>query len=173
MNWIDIIVILLSAASFYLGYKEGFIKKIFDVIGFFLGIFLAIKFAGAAGNVYKSVLGVADGSAGIIGGVTIFIFFQILTAIIVKATKIHDKVNHLINKIVGGLTGVIQIIIFLSAIFFFASKLSFPSEETGKKSFFYASVKSVLPGIIDTIIPDEKGNTKKKSSIVINLLIRK
>lgn len=168
MNWIDIIVILLTLASFYLGYKEGFIKKIFDVIGFFLGIFLAIKFAGAVGGVYKSLLGVADGSAGIIGGVTIFIFFQILTTIIVKATKIHDKDHHLVNKIVGGLTGAIQIIIFLSAIFFSASKLSFPSEETTKKSLLYSSVVSVLPKIIDTIIPPDKGEMKKKSSIITN-----
>ncbi len=156
MNWIDILVVLLTLASFYLGYKEGFIKKVFDVVGFFLGIFLAIKFAGEMGSVYKKLLGVADGSAGIIGGVTIFIFFQVLTAVIVKATKIHDKVNHLVNKIIGGIAGTIQIIIFLSAIFFAASKLSFPAEETTKKSFLYSSVKSVLPSIIDAILPTGK-----------------
>ena len=162
MNWIDIVVVVLALASFYLGYKEGFIKKVFDVIGFFLGIFLAIKFAAEMGSVYKSLLGVADGSAGIIGGVTIFIFFQVLTTVIVKATKIHDKVNHLINKLVGGVAGAIQIIIFLSAIFFAASKLSFPAEETTKGSYFYSSVKSLLPSIIDAILPqDEKGETKK------------
>lgn len=162
MNWIDIVVVVLTLASFYLGYKEGFIKKVFDVIGFFLGIFLAIKFAAEMGSVYKSLLGVADGSAGIIGGVTIFIFFQVLTTVIVKATKIHDKVNHLINKLVGGVAGAIQIIIFLSAIFFAASKLSFPAEETTKGSYFYSSVKSLLPFIIDAILPqDEKGETKK------------
>lgn len=162
MNWIDIVVVVLTLASFYLGYKEGFIKKVFDVIGFFLGIFLAIKFAAEMGSVYKSLLGVADGSAGIIGGVTIFIFFQVLTTVIVKATKIHDKVNHLINKLVGGVAGAIQIIIFLSAIFFAASKLSFPAEETTKGSYFYSSVKSLLPSIIDAILPqDEKGETQK------------
>lgn len=162
MNWIDIVVVVLALASFYLGYKEGFIKKVFDVIGFFLGIFLAIKFAAEMGSVYKSLLGVADGSAGIIGGVTIFIFFQVLTTVIVKATKIHDKVNHLINNLVGGVAGAIQIIIFLSAIFFAASKLSFPAEETIKGSYFYSSVKSLLPFIIDAILPqDEKGETKK------------
>jgi len=162
LNWIDIVVVVLALASFYLGYKEGFIKKVFDVIGFFLGIFLAIKFAAEMGSVYKSLLGVADGSAGIIGGVTIFIFFQVLTTVIVKATKIHDKVNHLINKLVGGVAGAIQIIIFLSAIFFAASKLSFPAEETTKGSYFYSSVKSLLPSIIDAILPqDEKGETKK------------
>ncbi len=162
MNWIDIVVVALTLASFYLGYKEGFIKKVFDIIGFFLGIFLAIKFAGEMGSVYKKLLGVADGSAGIIGGVTIFIFFQVVTTIIVKATKIHDKVNHLVNKIIGGLAGAIQIMIFLSAIFFAASKLSFPAEETAKGSYFYSSVRGLLPSIIDAIIPqDNDGKTKK------------
>ncbi|MBK7867386.1 MAG: CvpA family protein [Ignavibacteriales bacterium] len=164
MNWIDIVVILLTGASFYLGYKEGFIKKVFDIVGFFLGIFLAIKFAGAIGGVYQSLLGVAEGSAGIIGGVTIFIFFQILTAIIVKATKIHDKVDHLLNKIVGGFIGATQVIIFLSAIFFFASKLSFPSETTTKGSFLYKTVVGVLPGIIDLIVPSKTPGSVKKGT---------
>ncbi len=164
MNWIDIVVILLTGASFYLGYKEGFIKKVFDIVGFFLGIFLAIKFAGAVGGVYKSVLGVADGSSGIIGGVTIFIFFQILTAVIVKATKIHDKVDHLLNKIVGGFIGATQVIIFLSAILFFASKLSFPSETTTKGSLLYKSVGGVLPGIIDVIVPSRPPGSMKKGT---------
>jgi len=163
LNWIDILVVLLTLASFYLGYKEGFIKKVFDVVGFFLGIFLAIKFAGEMGSVYKNLLGVADGSAGIIGGVTIFIFFQVLTAVIVKATKIHDKVNHLVNKIIGGIAGTIQIVIFLSAIFFAASKLSFPAEETTKKSIFYSSVKSVLPSIIDAILPAGKNRDANRT----------
>ncbi len=162
MNWIDIVVVVLTLASFYLGYKEGFVKKVFDVIGFFLGIFLAIKFAGEMGSVYKKLLGVADGSAGIIGGVTIFIFFQVLTTIIVKATKIHDKVNHMVNKIIGGLAGAIQIVIFMSAIFFAASKLSFPAEETARGSYFYSSVRGLLPTIIDAIIPQEKAGEPKK-----------
>lgn len=165
MNWIDIVVILLTGASFYLGYKEGFIKKVFDIVGFFLGIFLAIKFAGALGTVYKSVLGVADGSAGIIGGVTIFIFFQILTAIIVKATKIHDKVDHMLNKIVGGFIGAIQVVIFLSAILFFGSKLSFPSETTTKNSFLYQTVVSVLPRIVDVIVPSRAPGSMKKGTL--------
>ncbi|GAB1442155.1 hypothetical protein MASR2M39_09900 [Ignavibacteriales bacterium] len=173
MNWIDIVVILLTGASFYLGYKEGFIKKVFDIVGFFLGIFLAIKFAGAVGGVYKSVLGVADGSAGIIGGVTIFIFFQILTAIIVKATKIHDKVDHLLNKIVGGFIGAIQVVVFLSAILFFASKLAFPSEITTKNSILYNSVVRVLPGIVDLIIPSGTPGSLKKGSIDKELIKEK
>lgn len=164
MSWIDIVVVLLTGASFYLGYKEGFIKKVFDIVGFFLGIFLAIKFAGAVGGVYKSLLGVADGSAGIIGGVTIFIFFQILTAIIVKATKIHDKVDHLLNKLVGGLIGATQVVIFLSAIFFFASKLSFPSETTTKSSLLYKTVTGVLPGIIEVIVPSRAPGSIKKGT---------
>jgi uncharacterized membrane protein required for colicin V production len=173
LNWIDIVVILLIGASFYLGYKEGFIKKVFDIVGFFLGIFLAIKFAGVVGGVFKSVLGVADGSAGIIGGVSIFIFFQILTAIIVKATKIHDKVDHLLNKIVGGFIGAIQVVIFLSAIFFFASKLAFPSEITTKNSFLYKSVVGVLPGIVDLIIPSKSPGSLKKGTIDKELIKEK
>lgn len=173
MNWIDIVVILVTGASFYLGYREGFIKKVFDIVGFFLGIFLAIKFAGAVGGVYKSLLGVADGSSGIIGGVTIFIFFQILTMVIVKATKIHDKVDHILNKIVGGIIGAVQVIIFLSAILFFTSKLSFPSEKTTKESFLYTGVVKVLPGIIDVIIPSRSPGVVRKGMMDNEIIEKK
>jgi membrane protein required for colicin V production len=161
----------MTIASFYLGYKEGFIKKVFHIIGFFVGIFLAIKFASNVGELFKSLMGVVDASASIIGGVTIFIFFQIITAIIVKATKVHDKVNHLINKLVGGLIGALQIVIFLSALFFVASKLSFPAEETAKNSFFYSGIKGIFPKIIDTIIPSNEKSKRKKGSVSENIFI--
>lgn len=165
MNWIDITIILLAAASFYLGYKEGFVKKIFDILGFFLGIIFAIWFAGGMGSVYKSVLGVADGSAEIIGGVTIFIFFQVVTAIIVKTTKVHSKISHLVNKIIGGFAGAIQVVIFISAILVATSKLAFPSDETIKGSWLYSSVRSVMPAIIHTILPSETSGSVKKGQI--------
>ncbi|MCC6638298.1 MAG: hypothetical protein IT278_11280, partial [Ignavibacteriaceae bacterium] len=60
--------------------------------------------------------------------------------------------------------GATQVVIFLSAIFFFASKLSFPSETTTKSSLLYKTVTGVLPGIIDVIVPSRAPGSIKKGT---------
>lgn len=60
-----------------------------------------------------------------------------------------DKVNNLINQIVGGLVGSIQILYFLSAIFIVVNVFDLPEKETRENSIFYNMSYQIIPLTID------------------------
>jgi membrane protein required for colicin V production len=54
-------------------------------------------------------------------------------------------VNNLINQVVGGLVGAIQILYFLSAIFIVINVFNLPDIKTREQSFFYKLNYQVIP----------------------------
>jgi uncharacterized membrane protein required for colicin V production len=54
-------------------------------------------------------------------------------------------VNNLINQIVGGVVGSIQILYFLSAIFIIVNIFDLPDKNTRKQSIFYNNTLNVIP----------------------------
>ena len=60
-----------------------------------------------------------------------------------------DKVNNLINQIVGGIVGSIQILYFLSGIFIIVNIFDLPEKETRQNSIFYENIHKVIPLTIE------------------------
>ena len=56
-----------------------------------------------------------------------------------------DKVNNLLNQIVGGIVGSIQILYFLSAIFIIVNIFDLPDKQTRQESLFYTPTHQVIP----------------------------
>jgi hypothetical protein len=56
-----------------------------------------------------------------------------------------DKVNNLINQIVGGIVSSIQILYFLSAIFIIVNVFDLPDKDTRQQSIFYNNTFNVIP----------------------------
>jgi uncharacterized membrane protein required for colicin V production len=54
-------------------------------------------------------------------------------------------VNNLINQLVGGIVGSIQILYFLSAIFIIVNIFNLPDKETRQQSQFYGYTHAVIP----------------------------
>jgi membrane protein required for colicin V production len=114
---LDILIIIGVIIGFILGFKDGFVRKLIGIAGFILAIVAAVFFAGKLGFLIENVFGIEYYLAEIIGG--LIIFFSIITLFMFLKRVVHpfDKVNNLINQIIGGTVGSIQILYFLSAIF--------------------------------------------------------
>jgi uncharacterized membrane protein required for colicin V production len=54
-------------------------------------------------------------------------------------------VNNLLNQIVGGIVGSIQILFFLSAIFIIVNVFDLPDKNTRRNSILYETTHSVIP----------------------------
>ena len=148
MILLDALIIIAIIVGFILGFKDGFIRKLVGLIGFVTAIIAAVFFAGKLGLLIESLFGIEYYLAEIIGGVVIF--FSILTIFMFLKRVVHpfDRVNNLINQIVGGLVGSIQIIYFLSAIFIIVNIFDEPDTATREKSLFYYSSYEVIPKTI-------------------------
>lgn len=149
MILLDILIITAVIVGFILGFKDGFIRKLVGLAGFILAIVAAVFFAGKLGLLIESIFGIEYYLAEIIGG--LIIFFSIMAIFVFLKRVVHpfDKVNNLINQIVGGIVGSIQIIYFLSAIFIIVNIFDLPDPQTRQQSLFYNSSYQVIPLTIE------------------------
>ena len=159
MNLIDIIIIILLAAGFILGFKDGFVRKIIGLIGFCLAIFLAIILSVKLGRIIESFLGIEFYLAEIIGGFSVFVLTIVIFAVIKRIVHPFDKVNNLINQLLGGFVGFVQILFFISAALYLLNIFNIPGSQAKKDSLLYYGVYGVLPATIDyfkSYTPDSK-----------------
>lgn len=152
MNYVDFIIIGFVLIGFILGYKDGLVRKIIGLLGVFLGIFLAVKFAAKAGRLIAPLMDGEVYLAEIAAGILIFLFVLILTAVVKRLVHPHDKVSKFVNQLLGGITGTIQIIFIISGILLFLNIFNVPDKKAAGKSMFYSSVYGIMPKTIDFMI---------------------
>jgi Uncharacterized membrane protein, required for colicin V production len=157
---LDIILLAVIALGFILGYKDGFVRKLIGFVGFCAALLLSIKFSGLGGKIMNSVFGIETYLAEIIGGIVIFLAVILIFSVLKRIVHPFDKVNGLINQILGGIVGAIQIVFFLSALLYLLGIFNFPSKDKAEKSYVYGKVYGVIPTAID-MIKDYTPDTKK------------
>ncbi|MGA9293505.1 MAG: CvpA family protein [Ignavibacteriaceae bacterium] len=164
MNFIDIIIVVFLLAGFILGFKDGFVRKLIGLLGFCLAIFLAIIYSSNLGKLIESIFGIEFYLSEIIGGFVIFCVTIVIFAVIKRIVHPFDKVNNLINQLLGGFIGFIQILFFISAAFYLLNIFSIPGTKNKNSSLLYYGVYAVLPKTIDYLkkfTPDSKKLIKK------------
>ena len=149
MNLLDYIIIAVALIGFILGFKDGFIRKVIGFVGFCLAIYLAAKFSVSLGKVVENISGIELYLSQIIAGIVIFIGVMALTSLIKRLIHPFDKVNGLVNQIAGGAIGTIQILFFLSAVFFLLNIFNAPSKGSIKGSLLYKKVFNIIPDTIN------------------------
>ncbi len=166
MNWLDLILILLTGISFLLGYKDGFIKKLIGVIGFFSAIVLGIYFSGPLSGIVSAIIDPDRNTARIIAGFLVFVLISFSASLLKKKLKPDDKVNSLINNITGGAVGALQTLFFISAVLYIAGLLEFPSKNVKKGSLFYTQVYYLLPRTVNLFVKYSPTAKEKINNII-------
>ncbi|RKY94227.1 MAG: CvpA family protein [Ignavibacteriae bacterium] len=159
MNAIDIIIIVGVLIGFILGFKDGFIRKLIGVLGFALVIITAALFAGKLGSIIEAVFDIEFYLAEIIGGVVLFFGVILVFTLLKRIIHPFDRVNNIINQLVGGAVGIVQILFFLSAILLILNIFDLPDNSVKKSSAFYENTSELLPLTIDYLsnyTPDSK-----------------
>lgn len=152
MNYIDYVIFGVLVVAFILGFKDGLIRKLIGLAGIIIGIILAVKFSGWLGSLLAPIFDNEIYFARIAAGFIIFILIIILAAVIKRIVHPHDKVNKMVNQVLGGVTGILQVLFILSGALFLLAILNVPNKIDQKKSLLYGSVYSVVPKSIDFII---------------------
>lgn len=166
MNWLDLLLISLTGISFLLGYKDGFIKKLVGVIGFFSAIILGIYLAGPLSVVVMALFDSDRNTARIIAGFLVFVVVSFAASLLKKKLKPDDKVNSLINNIAGGIVGSLQTLFFLSAILYISGLLGFPGKEVKNESLFYKRVYYLLPQTVNLFVKYSPSAKEKIEKII-------
>lgn len=163
MNLVDLIILIIALIGFALGYKDGFIRKLVGFIGFILAVYLSIQFASMLGKALENVFGIEYYLSELIAGAAIFILIIVVFAVLKRLIHPHDKVNNLVNQIIGGIIGMLQILFFLSAALYILNVFNVPSNNSKKNSLTYKPVYGIIPATIDLVsnyTPDAKKRIK-------------
>jgi membrane protein required for colicin V production len=149
LNLLDALILIGLLIGFILGFKDGFVRKLIGIVGFVFAIFCAVYLSRNLGLMIENVFNIEFYLSEIIAGILIFFGIIIIFTIIKRVVHPFDKVNNLINQLIGGIVGIIQILYFLSAVFLIMNVFNLPNEESKKASVLYDSTFKVIPLTID------------------------
>jgi membrane protein required for colicin V production len=135
--------------GFILGFKDGFVRKLIGLIGFALAIVLAVLIKDDLGEMVEFAFDIEIYLAEIIAGITIFFGVILVFTLLKRVIHPFDKVNNLINQIVGGVVGILQLLYFLSAVFLLLNIFDIPGKSVKESSTFYNITYKVIPVTID------------------------
>ena len=152
MNPIDLIIIITILVGFILGFKDGFVRKLIGLVGFGLAIVLAALFKDDLGEMVEYAFDIEIYLAKIIAGIVIFFGVILIFTLLKRVIHPFDKVNNLINQVVGGIVGILQLLYFLSAVFLLLNIFDVPGESVKESSTFYNITYKVIPVTIDILI---------------------
>ena len=161
MGTVDIIILIIIALFVIKGIKLGLIEAVGGIIGLFVGAYMAGLYYDEAADMLINLLFGSQILANVLGFLLVFI---IVNRVIALLFWIIDKVFHVIaiipflktfNRLLGGLFGLIEGLIFVGIVVFFLSLIPFTGglQEAVAKSRF-APVMETVGRIADPFIPD-------------------
>ena len=151
MNYLDAVVLAVVFIGFILGYKDGLVRKIIGLAGFALAVLLAALYSDWLGKIVESVFGIEFYLSQIIAGIVIFLATVFVFSVIKRLVHPFDKVNNFINQTLGGVIGAVQLLYFLSGVFFILNIFGAPSEHSKENSIFYQKVYNIIPATVNYI----------------------
>nr|WP_299386663.1 CvpA family protein [Allomuricauda sp.] len=149
MNFLDIVFGVLLVWGLYKGLKNGLFVEIASLVALIAGIFGAIHFSYLTADYLNQQMGWDGQYLKIIAFLITFFGIVVLIHFAGKfLTKIADfAMLGLLNKVAGGLFGMLKIAIILGALLIFFERLTSPlnliNEDTKNESLFYHPIKDI------------------------------
>lgn len=137
---LDIIVALIVAYGFYLGYSRGLIRTVFDTLALLVGVLAALKLSPLAINVVDSVISGKPAISFIIGIVLTFLLVMVLIRFIGKKLEDLFKAINLnfVNKLAGGALQGLFFALLISFGLYLLNNLRLLDEQAKEKSISYS-----------------------------------
>lgn len=164
MSVLDIILLVFLALGLISGFRNGFFVEVASLVALIAGVYGAIHFSNFAAEFLLDKVDWNEKTVNIIAFAITFIVIVLVITLAGKAlTKLADfAALGIINKLLGGLFGLLKMAVILSVILIifdsFNKTLPFTDEEDLEDSTFYEPIKSLVPTIFPVIL-------EKKSSL--------
>lgn len=162
MSFLDIVLGLLLAYGLYKGLKNGIFVELASLIALIAGIFGAIHFSYIAGDYLHEHMQWNESNINIAAFIVTFIAIVILVHLAGKLlTRIADfAMLGLLNKIAGGLFGMLKVAIILGAFLIFFervnSSVGIIKSETMKNSTLYEPIKEIGTFVFSKVLQVKK-----------------
>jgi membrane protein required for colicin V production len=160
MSLIDILILVGLALFIILGFRDGFFKKVFGILGFLAGLICATKFMNPVGDKIMRWLDFSKDTSHILAFLAIFLAIVLLEILFYRWFGSSGTGTLKIwSRFVGAIIGFGQGALAVSLILIMLNIIEIPSEEDKKESVLYHPVLNTAPIVFDyttTWIPESK-----------------
>ncbi|WP_347172731.1 CvpA family protein [Polaribacter uvawellassae] len=161
MNVFDIVITVFLLFGFVRGLMKGLFIEVASLVALIGGVWGSIHFSYFIGDFLKESVSWSEKQISLAAFAITFILIIVVVSLIGKfLTKLADLAAlGMVNKIFGGVFGLVKIGLVLSIIFIFFdrmnSSITFVDKETLEESILYKPVKSIAPTIFPSIIKED------------------
>ncbi|SEK93700.1 membrane protein required for colicin V production [Maribacter orientalis] len=161
MGLLDILLGIPLIWGLWKGLKNGLFMEIASIVALIAGIYGAIHFSYITGNYLSEHLEWDERNMSIIAFV---ITFVLIISIVHLAGNLLTKVANfamlgLLNKVAGGIFGILKVAILLGAAFIFFDRMdstfNLLDDETKKQSILYQPIKDIGALIFENVLKTE------------------
>jgi membrane protein required for colicin V production len=151
MNWLDILILILTGVGLIKGLIDGMIKQAVSLLALVAGIYLC-AWAGELLSGYLSQYQWFPQKY--LKIISCFLGFVLISSMVILAGKFVDMLISatplgIINHLVGGIVGLAIMVVVISLIFnvleIFDKNSAILSQEIKVESRFYLYVKNIIP----------------------------
>ncbi|WP_339751362.1 CvpA family protein [uncultured Winogradskyella sp.] len=161
MSIIDIVLGALLLFGLIRGAMKGLFVEVASLVALVLGVYGAIHFSGFAAEFLESKVNWDEKTINIVAFAITFVIIVLAISLAGKAlTKLADfAALGILNKLLGGVFGILKIGLILSVLLIVFNKLNntlpFMEKEGLEESILYKPVKSLAPMIFPNLIKSE------------------
>lgn len=161
MGLLDILLGIPLIWGLWKGLKNGLFMEIASIVALIAGIYGAIHFSYITGNYLSEHLEWDERNMSIIAFV---ITFVLIISIVHLAGNLLTKVANfamlgLLNKVAGGIFGILKVAILLGAAFIFFDRMdstfNLLDDETKEQSILYQPIKDIGALIFENVLKTE------------------
>ena len=151
MNWLDIVIICITALLIINGVRKGFILSLATLIALVLGIWAAIHYSGYISHFLNTTF---HPSGTWLSFLSYTLTFLVVVIVVILIGKLLERVIKTIglgipNRIIGGLFGLVKGILGVSVLLFiiytFDPKEKMIRKKTKETSFCYPFISQIFP----------------------------
>ena len=170
MNYLDIIIGIFLLLGLIKGLKNGFFVELASLIALIAGIYGAIHFSYYAVDFLRERVSWSENTINLASFAITFIIIVIIISLAGKIlTKIADfAMLGLINRILGGIFGILKAAFIISVIIMFIAALndrvSFIDEDVKNESTLYQNVEMIAPMMLPNILKEVEEYKQEKES---------
>jgi membrane protein required for colicin V production len=166
MNVFDIVIVVFLLYGFIKGIMKGLFIEVASLVALIGGIWGSIHFSYFVGDFLKESITWSEKKISLAAFAITFVIIIVVISLLGKfLTKLASLAAlGFMNKILGGIFGLVKIGLVLSIVFVFFHRLnstiSFIKKETLEESILYETVKNIAPAIFPSIIKDKEDSDK-------------
>lgn len=173
MNTFDIIITALLLFGFIRGLFKGLFIEVASLVGLIAGIYGSIHFSYFIKDFLITQVSWEEKYITLVSFAVTFILIVLVITLIGKLfTKIADFASlGILNKLLGGIFGVLKIGLILSVILLIFSKLNnkipFVSNEQQESAILYKPLKNLAPTIFPEFLKVDEGGKENNDNLFL------